>query len=174
MTQQIGSWLLQAFREPWIQYCALPLLAAAVTVALRALSRPDRDKLFEIKLEDWLVGIGLGVTGFLTLATTLYKVSERYSGQLAALASAQASGDTAAGAHVQEQITWLFTYLFGMTVYFGVFLVAMILMALLMSHYGWVVAKDKSPVPKVPFLIAYDLLGLALLVGAIYIMGELK
>jgi len=174
MTQQIGSWLLQAFREPWIQYCALPLLAVLVTVALRALSRPDRDKLFEVKLEDWLVGIGLGVTGFLTLATTLYKVSERYGAQLAALAVAQGAGNAAASAQAQQQITGLFTYLFGMTVYFGVFLVAMILMALLMSQHGWVVEKDKAPVPKVPYLIAYDALGLALLIGAIYIMGELK
>jgi hypothetical protein len=173
MTQQIGSWLLEAFQKPWIQYLALPLFAVLVTIALRALSRPDRNQLFEIKREDFLVGIGLGVTGFFTLATTLIKVSEKYTAQIKALAQAGSSGDTAAAVASQQKITGLFTFVFGMTSFFVVFLVVMILMALVMSHRGWDTKEGTPPVPKLGYLVAFDLIGLALLMGAIYSMGEL-
>ena len=174
MTQQIGLWLLQAFQRPWVQYLALPLFAVLVTIALRSLSRPDRNQLFEIKLEDFLVGIGLGVTGFFTLATTLFKVSERYADQIKALALAGSSGDLALAMASQQKITALFNFVFGLTSFFVFFLVVMIVMSLLMSHYGWVTKEGSPPVPKIGYLIAFDLIGLALLVGAIYSMGELK
>ncbi len=174
MTQQIGLWILQAFQRPWIQYFVLPLFAVLVTIVLRSLSRPDRNQLFEIKLEDSLVGIGLGVTGFLTLATTLLKVSEKYTALIKAFALAQGSGDPDTAAKIQQQVTDLFTYVFGLTSFFVVFLVAMIWMALVMSHYGWETKEGSAPVPKLGYLIGFDALGLALLVGAIYIMGELQ
>ncbi len=174
MTQQIGLWLLQAFQKPWSLYLALPLFAVLVTIALRSLSRPDRNKLFEIKLEDFLVGIGLGVTGFFTLATTLFKVSEKYSEQIKALALAESSGDLVSAVASQQKITGLFTFVFGLTSFFVFFLVVMIVMSLVMSHLGWDTKEGTAPVPKIGYLIVFDLIGLALLVGAIYSMGELK
>lgn len=175
MTRRLGILILQAFREPWVQFFVLPLLAALLTTLLRSLSRPDRKRLFEFKREDFLVGIGLGVTGFLTLATTLFKASQKYESLLVRFSNARIAGDAAAAAQVQQQVTDLFGYLFGLTAFFVIFLGVLIFMALQMSHQGWepAAAAGSGRDPKMNYLLGYDALGLVLLSGAIYIMGEL-
>lgn len=174
MTRQIGVWLLQVFQQPWVQYFLLPLVAALVTVLLRCLTRPGRKSVFEFKREDFLVGIGLGVTAFFTLATCLIRASERYSAVSKRVAEAQGVNNTAAVLAAQQSLDGLFAYLFGLTLAFVVFGIALIFTSLQMSHHGWETPSgNPAPVPKMTYLIGYDAVGLVLLVAASLMLGEL-
>lgn len=176
MTISVGAWLFGVLQYPWVQFFALPLLAALVTILLRSLSRADKSTVFEFKLEDFLIGIGLGVTGLLTLTTTMLKVGKKYEAFQASIGQAQAIRDTAKLVTLQQQSADLFFFVFGLVGFLVFFLVTLIGMALIMSHHGWDAPNPpgSARVPRFRYVIGIDAVGLVLLSGSIFILGELQ
>lgn len=153
------------------QAVLIALLATVVTIVVRNRTRPDRKGGLDFKKEDFLVGIGLAVTGLVTFFGYLFQAAQK----LGVLSSKLG---TKLPAESLQSLTLQFEHMafvcIGAVCAIFACLGMLIVVSGGMNKAGWITVGTEPPIPKFWWLIGVDGMGLTFLIAALLVKGELQ